>query len=232
MSFILDALRKSESERQQQQAAEFATVPSGAAATTAPRWLWLLGLLLVLNLVVLAVFLLRGEPAGKAAGTAASDAPVTADSPPAVTRAGSPADASAQPPARAPAREAAASFSERLADVRESRPDSAAAPAESPAGSGRTAPPAPRDTATTAAVRPGVATVPSLEQLQLEGAVDLPPLHLDLHVYNEAAGRRFVSINMQKYRENERLSEGPLVREITREGVVLEHDGHLFALVQ
>ena len=228
MSFILDALRKSESERQQQRAAEFATVPSGAAATAAPRWLWLVGLLLVLNLVVLAVFLFRGG----AAGTAASDPPAAADSLPAVTRAGSPADMPAQAPAPAPSREEVASFSERLADARESRPEGAAAPAESPAAGGRTAGPAPRDTAATAAVRPGVATVPSLEQLQLEGAVDLPPLHLDLHVYNEAEGRRFVSINMQKYRENERLREGPLVREITREGVVLEHDGHLFALIQ
>ena len=64
MSFILDALRKSESERQQQQAAEFATVPSGATATAAPRWLWLVGSLLVLNLVVLAVFLFRGGADG------------------------------------------------------------------------------------------------------------------------------------------------------------------------
>lgn len=77
-----------------------------------------------------------------------------------------------------------------------------------------------------------MATLPSLEELVLQGAVNLPALHIDLHVYNEVPSRRFVSINMNKYRENERLAEGPVVREITPEGVVLEYEGKAFALLQ
>jgi hypothetical protein len=78
----------------------------------------------------------------------------------------------------------------------------------------------------------GMATLPSLEELRLKGSVNLPALHIDLHVYNESASRRFVSINMNKYRENERLTEGPVLREITPEGVVLEYEGKAFALLQ
>ena len=49
MSFILDALKKSENERQEQSDTEFATVPSSPDAPAAPRWLWILGALLAIN---------------------------------------------------------------------------------------------------------------------------------------------------------------------------------------
>ena len=62
MSFILDALKKSESERQQQGAAEFAQVPVGRDSNRPPLWLWVLGILLVVNLAVLGGVLLRPAP--------------------------------------------------------------------------------------------------------------------------------------------------------------------------
>ncbi len=46
MSFILDALKKSENDRQEQAEAEFATVPSSPGPLAAPSWLWVLGGLL------------------------------------------------------------------------------------------------------------------------------------------------------------------------------------------
>ena len=61
MSFILDALKKSETERQQQGPSDFANVPSGGESPGAPRWLWALGLLLAVNLAVLLVVLLRDD---------------------------------------------------------------------------------------------------------------------------------------------------------------------------
>ena len=37
-------------------------------------------------------------------------------------------------------------------------------------------------------------------------------------------------INMEKHREQSRLDEGPVVSEITPDGVVLEHQGREFLL--
>ncbi|NOR67834.1 MAG: GspB domain-containing protein, partial [Woeseiaceae bacterium] len=58
----------------------------------------------------------------------------------------------------------------------------------------------------------------------------LPDLHLDIHVYSDQPAERFVFVNMNKYREQARLAEGPLVKEITPEGVILEHLGNGFLL--
>ncbi len=63
MSFILDALKKSESDRQQHGPAEFASVPTSNGRQGAPRWLWVLGVLLAVNLVVLIGLLLRPDVA-------------------------------------------------------------------------------------------------------------------------------------------------------------------------
>ena len=51
MSFILDALKKSEADRQQQGGSDFANIPAGSESPGAPRWLWGLGLLLAVVLV-------------------------------------------------------------------------------------------------------------------------------------------------------------------------------------
>ena len=51
MSFILDALKKSETERQQQAGGEFSSVPSSSGDQQSFRWLWILGLLLLVNVI-------------------------------------------------------------------------------------------------------------------------------------------------------------------------------------
>jgi len=61
MSFILDALKKSETERQQQGPAEFTGVPTSSGRQSAPRWLWVLGVLLAVNLAVLLGLLLKPD---------------------------------------------------------------------------------------------------------------------------------------------------------------------------
>ena len=84
MSFILDALKKSETERQQQGPSDFANVPSTTESTGAPRWLWVLGLLLAVNLAVLLGVLLSDDGA-ESAGPAAQvprAAPATAEATP------------------------------------------------------------------------------------------------------------------------------------------------------
>jgi general secretion pathway protein B len=58
--------------------------------------------------------------------------------------------------------------------------------------------------------------------------MSLQSLSLDLHVYTEAAEGRFVFVNLNRYREGERLREGPLVEQITPDGVILQHMGERF----
>lgn len=53
-------------------------------------------------------------------------------------------------------------------------------------------------------------------------------LRLDVHVYSEKPEDRFVLVNLQKYREGEQLQEGPLLDAITPDGIVLSLQGQRF----
>ena len=80
---------------------------------------------------------------------------------------------------------------------------------------------------------PGLASaqrVATIDELRLDGQLQLPDLHLDIHVYSDAPEERFVFINMVKHRERSRLDEGPVVSEITPEGVILDYQGRTFLL--
>ena len=74
------------------------------------------------------------------------------------------------------------------------------------------------------------ALIPSIHEVRASGIVTLPDLHLDIHVYSDVPEDRFVFINMAKQREGTRLSEGPVVAEITPGGVLLNYQDTLFLL--
>lgn len=74
------------------------------------------------------------------------------------------------------------------------------------------------------------ARVLTIDEVRLNGALQLTDLHLDIHVYSDAPDERFVFINMVKHRERSRLEEGPVVIEIRADGVVLEYQGTTFLL--
>ena len=211
MSFILDALRKSETERQQQAGGEFSSVPSSSGDSQSPKWLWMLALLLLVNIAVLLGILLRPDAAPDAEAPE-TEAPVAAVTQP-VEAEPAPQEAPTEP-----------SFEDRVAEARESQP-----PAE----------PVTEEAAEPVATEPAPAIVtppPSqerlmtLDELRLAGATQLPELHLDIHVYADESAERFVFINMNKYREGSQLDEGPAVSEITPDGVVLQHQGRRFLL--
>jgi len=65
--------------------------------------------------------------------------------------------------------------------------------------------------------------IPSHLFQQLTGGI-----RLDVHVYSDLPQDRFVLINLQKYRSGEQLQEGPLLDEITPEGVILSFQGQQF----
>ncbi len=72
-------------------------------------------------------------------------------------------------------------------------------------------------------------TLPSAASLQAQG-INVPPLRLELHAYSDKPTERFVFINGRKYREGERLTEGPEVVRIEPSGVVLSEQGQRFQL--
>ena len=214
MSFILDALRKSETERQHKGSAEFANVPTSEDRRDGPpAWLWVLGVLLVVNLAVLIGILLRPD-VGAPASVAESVAVDTA------------ARSTVRPIAERPAEiERRDEFASRVAAARENPPAvdaSPPTPQEAPAT--RTSvslPPVATSSAT---------TLPTIHEVRAEGRVSLPDLHVDIHVFSEVAEDRFVFINMGKHKEGSRLPEGPLVEAITPDGVVLSMNGTTFLL--
>jgi general secretion pathway protein B len=66
--------------------------------------------------------------------------------------------------------------------------------------------------------------------MRVNGNINIPNLHLDIHVFSEMPTDRFVFINMTKLREGSRMSEGPAVLEITPDGVILRHLGKTFLM--
>ncbi len=199
MSFILDALKKSETERQRQNAPGFADVPEATDPPRAPRWLWILGGLLAVNLIVLLGVMLRPAVLPETAGDEPANTVDALDT----------------------ATERSASFSEMVVEAKkkQANADPDLAKAE---GLANEAP---------VEARPELAApVATFNELRANGTIVLPDLHLDIHVYSAQPAERFVFVNMNKYRERATLTEGPLVKEITPDGVILEHLGNGFLL--
>jgi len=225
MSFILDALKKSELERQRQ------TVPGLMDTRVIPRrrslplWAVALGVLLAINLLVLTYFLMR-KSALVPHAPASAQVPTPASPPPApAPQHFSPLDAA---PMYAPEIPVAAT---------ETPSDSAAralsrAPALADLGKPALHPilradPLLSDEDTQA---DNQEVLPSISEISLSGAQALPDLHLDVHVYATKPADRFVYINMRKYHEGSALQEGPTIERIRRDGVVLNYQGVRFIL--
>jgi general secretion pathway protein B len=238
MSFILDALKKSEIERQRQSQPGLMDTPGAQRRGRLPLWAILLGALLAINVVVLAVMLLRsGAPA--ATSTPKKHTERTAPAAVAEDKAPTAADHFSplgQTPVYAPEIPVTAADGGSTGTSAASQ----VAPLAAPLG-------APHSIAQRSAPRPALRrpdpllndedakadneeVLPSINQVNLTGAQALPELHLDVHVYATKAGDRFVYINMRKYHEGNSLPEGPVVEHIRRDGVVLNYQGLRFIL--
>ncbi len=247
MSFILDALRKSEHARQRSTGPGLAEVPVAAPKTRTNRWATALVVLLVVNLVAVGVLLLRraardtapaaqtgaappasGQPtpaATAAAPAARIETPVVTGAPPPATTA-SPMLA-ADPPATVLRGDAGGSGGRNpLADelgTAGSVGSDPIAPPIAPDAQVREAASAPPAVAPTASA----AVLPTADEMVARG---VPELHLDLHVYSNAPAQRFVFVNSRKYREGDTLAEGPVIEKITQDGAVLSFRGSRFRL--
>jgi general secretion pathway protein B len=215
MSFILDALRKSESERQRQLGPALLNLPVSTARRGMPWWGWLVAALLGINVLILLWFGLRSTvPAPKLAVA--------------------PAPALRAPPAPAPGLPAPV--------INAAVPEAAAQPAPLPPARPVVAPRLPQASSRTAgnsdnladlepAVEPPAGTI-NRQSIQGYAAVSdhVPALRLDLHVYAADRADRYALINMHKVHEGDTLPEGPRVQQITRDAVILNYQGEDFLL--
>lgn len=215
MSFILDALRKSEHERQRSTLPGLSQVPLATPPARLPRWA-----LVVIGVLAAAVLVLGGawwqstRAPGEAPAAVAPTIersvelppPVPALSPPRPTSSPLLSESTAPLPSLqesdAPARQAALAADASGTSAVE--PSFAAPAADQPA-------------------------LPSPAALAAEG-IALPTLRLELHAFSEQRRDRFVFINGRKYVEGERLVEGPQLVSIEQQGAVLVQAGQRFLL--
>lgn len=201
MSFILDALRKSENERREQAPPALAATPQAVPKQKRTIWLPILVIVLMVNVIVFgAIFLTRDEPLPAAA------APLTAT----------------EPEVRSLRKEVIVAASTEKPAITATAEIPVTAPI--PVTPVSTSEPAPVSSETIQE------RLPSLGQMKAAGLVSVTYLHIDMHVYAGDAEKRFVFINMKKYREGDQLLEGPTIEEITPEGVVMVQQGNRFRL--
>jgi general secretion pathway protein B len=224
MSFILDALKKSEIERQRQTVPGLMDVRTAQKRAGLPWWAVLLGVLLAVNVIVLLVVLWRNNAPVPAAAPPSSakrtEAPAAA---PAIDHF-SPLDAAPVYAPEIPVTPAAPTPTLTLTQPAVVAP---LAPPLRPAKTQRRTDPLLSDED---AKSDNDEVLPSINELNLSGAQALPEMHLDVHVYATKPSDRFVYINMRKYHEGASLQEGPTLERIRRDGVVLNFQGLRFIL--
>jgi len=228
VSFILDALRKSEHERQRSAVPGLSHVPLATTRSELPGWA-----LLVIGVLGAAVLVLGGAwwQSQRSLGASAASSPAAVVPPVATTAptATAPAPIAAPPvatppPTFAPAAVPIPPVQPPAVDSTSSLQDSASVAAlDERTQSLADASIVPKRASATGP------TLPSASALLAQG-VDVPPLKLELHAYSEKPAERFVFINGRKYREGERLTEGPSVVTIEPNGVVLSQQGQRFQL--
>jgi general secretion pathway protein B len=202
MSFILDALKKAESERHRDSGPVLVDVRIAPPRRRLPAWAWLLGSVLLANLLVLVWLTLR-EPATPQLAAAA---PLAPQAQPAPTRAEAVAETPSAPTPHV---------------IPEPR---YIPPPPSPT------PPAPAPAPTTRAARPADSSLlPTAKELRAAGA-SLPPLAMSLHVYDSSPEQRYVLLNGRQLGEGESTPDGIKVESITERGAVLEAGGRRFLL--
>lgn len=241
MSYILDALRKSDQLRRRSGAPTLMLGQAEVAAPKRPAPLWYGVFALVLLGAGIAIGWLRPWQQGPAlpapaaspatspvAGTGAAPAvqtpaPNPAPAMPAVT---APATQVASVPAPAPAI-AAAAAPER---ARSARPiESPGAPPKASAEISKKAEPPAREPSRIGdkGALPPVAVM-TLAELPVAIQQDLPPMSVSVHAYSARAGERLVGINSRLLHEGDEVAPGLKLEQITPDGMILSYKGYTF----
>ncbi len=235
MSLILEALRKSEAERQRGRApglfVEQAAKPSQQRGV--PGWAWGLGTLLLL--VLLAWGWREWERAGLANTVPVSPASMDAAPASVSTSTALSVDAAPAMPAPVPAAPAPIAPTPVPAPAPTAPPPRSEPVATAPPPVNTAPPPAAPEAigaATPAPVAEPQPFVPSLSSLAASERTQLPPLKLSMHVFAATPAQRFVILDGRRLGEGASPAAGLVVEEIRRDGLVLSVNGQRFLLAR
>jgi general secretion pathway protein B len=234
MSYILDALKKADQER------TLGDVPDLEAAhwgvrrrKRSYRWVWVLGALLLINGALLVILLGRDDPVisgrdilpGQQESRPVTPVPraeqVVTPPPREIVRPREPvyvpprlpakrqATIARQPPARAPV-------------IQEEAVVMQPSPAVTTPSAAFVPPPAPVPAPVTASAVPVWNDLP----LDFRSRFTLP--RIDVHVYSDDPGRRFILVDLQKFREGETLDSGAVLEEILPDSIQLYYQDTRF----
>jgi general secretion pathway protein B len=250
MSFILDALKKSESDRQRQSGPALYEVRVAPPRSSLPLWAVAIAALLAINIAIVVWMMLRSPtkdasatavPVPAAAAPAAQPPPVqyvqpqpVGSAPPPVPLAAPPA-ATPQSPARAvagnaPLQQPVQQSPAPLVQAPATPAPVSPAPVEEAQNPQDYAPAQEGSAPNTHVRRASAAGVPLYQDAAATPGTQIPQLHLDFHMYAPEPAGRFVMINMHKLREGDSLPDGVHVNSITPEGAVLSYNGQTFML--
>lgn len=240
MSYILDALKKAEHEREIGRVPGIGSEHEQALVAGSRPWMWLLLAVLLVNAVLLVFALWPKSPEVRPVSVPPPSGPAASLPVAPAELAGSPASAG---PVLHDPRQPLPSMPPAGAVVSQPAPETLRPLPPLPAAD---EPPEDEDAAADASVVPmkvlpqaSVAPAPASTDnnlpvwpeisAQLLGEIN-SSLHLDVHVYSETPQERFVLINMRNYHEGDRLQEGPIVDAITPGGVILSFRGQRFRM--
>ena len=249
MSFILEALKKSENARQRQIGPSRTELPRRRTQSERPWWAFLVAGLLLVNVGILTLVLTRKksdiEPVTSAAA-AVNNAPAAlpVDSPvslqaripleqdepqlPSRGRAGGSLAEEASLPNELDGDGSLQDIGQAMLQAPPVAEQPAVRPIQAPAVTPlASAPPLPA--AAPARNASPAEVLPTVDELAASGRT-FPPMRLDIHVYGDTPAERFVFVNMRKYGEGQALQEGPQIERITVEGVILNQQGLRFIL--
>ena len=215
MSYILDALKKADRERDLGEVPDLETAHWRARSHPRPQlWVWIVGALLVFNGLLIVITLLDRD---------SGDVPPVADM----------ARSETAPPERRPVvpLPRAPVDTELPATTRPRVP--LRPPVQQPA---RQAPPGPSLVPTPvtppASQLPQASTgefdLPEWRELSLEFRSGLSLPRIDVHVYAEDPARRFIMADLKKYREGETLANGAVLEKIHPGSIQLNYRGTRF----
>jgi general secretion pathway protein B len=234
MSYILEALKKADRERAAGHVPDLETVHRTEPATRKTyRRFWILAAFFIFNGILVTLLAIRhdtgiGEDAAEhhaapaAPGSVlpatvpsrppAEAAPQVRKTPPKVVR--TPPRIQAHPQAAVPTPVSPPIQPATVQDRTAAPPVAVAPPAPIPAAMPPSAP------------SPG--KIPEWDDLSLDFRSSFSMPHMDVHVYDTDPQRRFVLVDLQKYREGDRLPNGAIVEKILPDGIQLSYQGTRF----